>query len=176
MWYIHTMEYYSAIKRNKIGSFVEMWIDLETVIQSESERHSVVSDSLWPHGLYRPWNPLGQNTGMGSLFLLQGIFPTQGLNPGLPHCRQILHQLSHKRRPRTLEWVTYPFSSGSSQPRNRTGVSRIAGGLFTNWAIREAPNRVKLSQKKRKTNIILYIWNLETCYRCPYLQSRNRQM
>ena len=46
MWYIHTMEYYSAIKRNKIGSFVEMWIDLETVIQSESERHSVVSDSL----------------------------------------------------------------------------------------------------------------------------------
>ena len=174
MWYIHTMEYYSTIKRNKTGSFVEMWIDLETVIQSESERHSVVSDSLWPHGLYRPWNPLGQNTGMGSLFLLQGIFPTQGLNPGLPHCRQILHQLSHKRRPRTLEWVTYPFSSGSSQPRNRTGVSCIAGGLFTNWAIREAPNRVKLSQKKRKTNIILYIWNSEKWYRCSYLQSRNR--
>jgi len=32
---------------------------------------------------------------VGSLFLLQGIFPTQGSNPGLPHCRQILHRLSH---------------------------------------------------------------------------------
>ena len=35
MWYIYTMEYYSAIKRNEIGSFVETWMDLETVIQSE---------------------------------------------------------------------------------------------------------------------------------------------
>ena len=43
-----------------------------------------------------PWNSLGQNTGVGSLSLLQGIFPTQGLNPGLPHCRQTLYQLSHK--------------------------------------------------------------------------------
>ena len=44
-----------------------------------------------------PWNSLGQNTGVGSLSLLQGIFPTQGSDPGLPHCRQILYQLSHKR-------------------------------------------------------------------------------
>ena len=49
-----------------------------------------------PYGLYSPWNSPGQNTGVGSLFLLQGIFPTQGSNPGLPHCRQILYQLSHK--------------------------------------------------------------------------------
>ena len=61
-----------------------------------SESHSVVSDSLWPHGLYSPWNSPGQNTGVGSLFLLQGIFPTQGSNPGVPRCRQILYQLSHK--------------------------------------------------------------------------------
>ena len=46
-----------------------------------------------------PWNSLGQNTGVGSLSLLQGIFPTQGLNPGLPHCRRILYQLSHKGSP-----------------------------------------------------------------------------
>ena len=46
-----------------------------------------------------PWNSPGQNTGMGRLFLLQGIFPTQGLNPGLLHCRQILYQLSHKESP-----------------------------------------------------------------------------
>ena len=52
--------------------------------ESESESHSAVSDSLQPHGLYRPWNSPGQNTGVGSLFLLQGIFPTQGSNPGLP--------------------------------------------------------------------------------------------
>ena len=64
--------------------------------ESESESRSVLSDSLQPHGLYSPWNSLGQNTGVGSLCLLQGIFPTQGSNPGLPHCRQILYQLRHK--------------------------------------------------------------------------------
>ena len=55
-----------------------------------------MSDSLRPHGLYSPWNSPGQNTGVNSLSLLQGIFPTQGLGPGLLHCRQILYQLSHK--------------------------------------------------------------------------------
>ena len=68
-------------------------------IISVSESHSVVSNSLRPHGLYSPWNSPGQNTGVGSLSLLQGIFPTQGSNPGLLHCRQILYQLSHKRSP-----------------------------------------------------------------------------
>ena len=89
-----------------------------------SERHSVLSDSLWPHGLYSPWNSPGQNTGVGSLSLLQGIFPTQGWNPGLLHCRCILYQLSHRGSPRILEWVTYPISSGSSRPRNGTGHPR----------------------------------------------------
>ena len=85
-----------------------------------------------------PWNSPGQNTGVGSLSLLQGIFRTQGSNPGLPHCRWILDQLSHKGSPVTLEWVAYPFSSGSFQPRNWTGVSCISNRFFTNWAIREA--------------------------------------
>ena len=58
-----------------------------------------MSDSLQPHGLYSPWNSLGQNTGVGSCSLLQGIFPTQGLNPGLPHCGRILYQLSHQGSP-----------------------------------------------------------------------------
>ena len=57
------------------------------------------------------WNCPGQNTGVGSHFLLQGIFLTQGSNPGLPHCRQILYQLSLKGSPRILEWVAYSFSS-----------------------------------------------------------------
>ena len=95
---------------------------------------SVVSASLQPHGLYSRWNSPGQNTGVGSLSLFQGIFPTQGSNPGLPHCRWILYQLSHKGSPRILEWVAYPFSKGSSWPRNRTGVSCITGIFFTNWA------------------------------------------
>ena len=55
-----------------------------------------MSDSLRPHGLYSPWNSPGQNTGVGSLPLLQGIFLTQGLNPGLLHCRRVLYQLSHR--------------------------------------------------------------------------------
>ena len=94
------------------------------------------------HGtLYSPWNPPGQNTGVGSLSLLQEIFPTQGLNPGLLHCRQIFYQLSHKGSPRILEWVAYSFSRGSSQSRNQTKVSCIAGRFFTNWAITEAPDK-----------------------------------
>ena len=68
--------------------------------EKESENHSVVSDSLRPHGLYSPWNSLGQNTGAGSLSLLQGIIPNQGSNPDLLHCRQILYQLNHKGSPR----------------------------------------------------------------------------
>ena len=74
--------------------------------QSESASCSVMSDCLRPQGLYSPWNSLGQNTGVGSLSLLQGIFPTQGLNPGLPHCRQILYQLSHKGSPRQSEHLS----------------------------------------------------------------------
>ena len=101
----------------------------------ESESHSVRSDCLWLHELYSPWNSPGQNTGLGSLSLLQGIFPAQESNPGLLHCRRILYQLSHQGRLRIKKWVAYPFSSGSSGPRNQTGVSRIAGGFFTNWAI-----------------------------------------
>ena len=107
-------------------------------LKKESESRSVVSDSLRPHRLHSPWNSPSQNTGVGSIPLLQGIFPTQGSNPGLPHCRQILYQLSHEGSPRILEWVAYPFSSRSSQPRNWTGVFCIAGRFFTNWAIREA--------------------------------------
>ena len=106
----------------------------------ESESHSVTSNSLQPHGLYSPWNSPGQNTGVGSLSLLQGIFPTQGWNPGLPGCRWILYQLSHRGSPGILEWVAYLFSRQSSRPRNWTGVSCIAGKFFTNWAIRKAPS------------------------------------
>ena len=74
-----------------------------------NDSHSVMPNSLRPRGLYNPCNSPGQNTGVGRLCLLQGIFPTQELNPGLMHCRQILYQLSHKWNPRILKWVAYPF-------------------------------------------------------------------
>ena len=110
-----------------------------------------------------PWGSLGKNMGVGCHAPIQGIFPTQGSNPGLPYCRQILHRQPPGKpwkwkllnrvqlfvtpvdytvhgilQARILEWVAFPFSRGSSQPRDRTQVSRIAGRFFINWAIREA--------------------------------------
>ena len=72
------------------------------LIHFESESRSVGSNSLQPHRLHIPWNSPGQNTGVSGLSLLQGIFPTQGANLGLPHFRWILYQLSHKGSPRIL--------------------------------------------------------------------------
>ena len=136
--------------------------EIGTITIFISENRSVMSDSLWLHGLYSPWNSPGQNTRVGSLSLLQGIFPTQGSNPGLPHCRRILYQLNHKGSPGILEWVAYPFSSGSSQPRNWTGVSGIAGGFFTNWAVREALWGL-LSHIKFVYKINVYAFHLIIC-------------
>ena len=79
--------------------------------------------------LCSPWNSPGQNTGVGSLSLLQGIFSIQGSNPGLSHCRQILYQLSHQGSPRIMDWVACPFSSWSSHPKYRTRVS------ITSWQV-----------------------------------------
>ena len=76
----------------------------------------------------------GKNIGMGFHALLQGIFPTQGSNSGLPHCRWILNHLSHQGGPKILEWGAYPFSRGTSWPRNRARVSCIAGRFFTIWS------------------------------------------
>ena len=119
--------------------------------ESASESCSVVSGSLRPHG--SPWNSPGQNIGVGSLSLLQEIFPTQQSNPGLPHCRRILYQLSHKGSPRILEWVAYSFSSRSSQPRNWTRVSCIAGGFFNNWAMNLTNSRKKTEGTQGWTKI-----------------------
>ena len=164
MAYTHTWWNITQPLKSEIMPFAAMWMELEGIMLSEisqrktntvwyhlyvtpknntnevkwSERHSVMSDSLWPHGLYSLWNPSSQNTGVGSFSLLQGIFPTQGLNPGLQHCRWNLYQLSHKGSPRIREWAAYPFFCGSSWPKNPTGVSCLAGGFFTSWAKREA--------------------------------------
>ena len=86
-----------------------------------------------------PGNSQGQKTGVGSLSLLHRIFPTQELNPGLLHYRRIPYQLSHKGSPRILEWVVYPCFSGSSQSRNQTRVSCIAGRFFTKLSYQGSP-------------------------------------
>ena len=96
----------------------------------ESESHSVMSDSLRPHGLYSLWNSLDQNTGVGSLFLLQGSSQPREWTQVSRNTGEFLYLLSHKRSPRILEWVAYPFSSGPSWPRNQIGVSCIAGRFF----------------------------------------------
>ena len=109
---------------------------------------------LQPHGLYSPRNSPGQNTGVVAIPLLQGIFPTQRLNPGVPHWRRILYQLSHQGSPRILEQVAYPFYSRSSQPRNWTGVFYIAARFFT----AEPPENPETSMEKRK-KIKKRIWS-----------------
>ena len=104
--------YGPEIKWKILGSSLEFgWKNIQTASVSEpqftasesdvwvSESCSVVSDSLQPYGLINPRNSPGWNSGVGSLSLLQGIFPIYGSNPGLLHCRQILYQLSHKGSP-----------------------------------------------------------------------------
>ena len=73
------------------------WLDSITD-SVEIESCSVMSNFLLPHGLYSTWNSPSQNTRVGSLSLPQGIFPIQGLNPGLLHCKRILYQLSYEGR------------------------------------------------------------------------------
>ena len=91
-----------------------------------------------------------KNTGVVSLSLFQGIFPNQGSNPGLPHCRWILYQLSHKGSPKMLEWVAYPFSSESSRPRNQTGSPALqADSLPTELSGKPKGHDQQLKKKKK---------------------------
>ena len=116
--------------------------------RTASESHSVLATAWRPHGLCGPWTSPGQNTGVGSCSLLQGIFATQGLKPGLPHCRRILYQLSRQGSPafkdkycgivslicaqnnitsvfKTLEWLTLL----KPEPRSSTSLSETLKGI-----------------------------------------------
>ena len=92
-----------------------------------------MSGVLWPHGLYSPWNSPGQNTGVGSFSILQGIFPTEGSNPGLLHCRQILYQLNHKGSPL------------KNKTKNKTKQkTELASTVYVQSSLRNLPSRLTL--------------------------------
>ena len=96
-----------------------------------------MSRSLQPHGLYSPWNSPGQNTGVGSRSLLQRIFPTQGSNPGLSHCRQIFYQLSHREAP----WVIFlfKFKMGHKASETVCNISNAFGSELVTKEMRVNP-------------------------------------
>ena len=127
---------------------------LYVTVECESENHSVVSNPLWlmdytVHGIQArilEWVDVPFPRGFSQ--------PRDSLNPGLPHWRWILYQLSHQESPRILEWVAYPFSSGSSWPRYWTEVSCIAGIFFTSWATRKAHMTVRPIFKKVFRSIV----------------------
>ena len=120
----------------------------------ETESCSVVSDSLWLpprlpcQELHSSWSSPGQNTGVGNLSLLQGIFPTQGSNPGLPHCRRIVYQLSHKGSPSRsgVGWFLWHWGSDNpTRAQDRISDSSVLSPSFSLsssadkrlWQIRE---------------------------------------
>ena len=89
---------------NNLPAVWETWVQSLGCRKIPWRKERLPTPVFWPrefHGLYSPWNSPSQNT-VGSLSLLQGIFPTQGLNPGLPHCRRILYQLSYQGSPGIL--------------------------------------------------------------------------
>ena len=107
----------------------------------------------------------GKNTGVGCHALLQGIFPSQGLNPGLPHCQCILYCLRHQGSPKLPEWVAYPFSRESSWPRNGIGVSCMAGEFFYQLSYQGIPTQCNGTrqkgihiQKEEMRKIFIHTW------------------
>ena len=85
--------------------------DMGYLLTAASVPTVLLGMTLRPQILYSPWNALSQNSGVGSLSLLQGIFPTQGSNPGLLHCMLIPYQLSHKGSPLCILEIIYYFHS-----------------------------------------------------------------
>ena len=97
----------------------------------------VISSSVWPYGLQQarllcPWDSPGKNTGEGCHALFQGIFLTQGSNPGLPHCRQILYHLNHQEAP--MLWKNPNELFG--QPNNIGNIYTISKITAGNWVPR----------------------------------------
>ena len=105
-----------TILKYKISNFRLMYLHMLYPLQiSMFVSHSVLPDSLPPHGLQPtkllcPWNSPGKNTGMGCSFLLQVIFPIKRWNSGLLHCRQILNHLSRQGSPLWISNISLTFT------------------------------------------------------------------
>ena len=127
-----------------------------------------------PPGSFVHGDSPGKNTGAGCHALLQGIFPTQGSNSGLPYCRQILYHLSHKGSPRILEWVAYPLSRGSFQPRNQIGISCIAAeipGKPLEWNT-QALHKVQIAWSSYSSTS--FLWSLNRWLLIPWTEEPGR--
>ena len=97
-------------------------IEVYNVVKWKSLSHATLQPhGLWPARLLCPWNSPGQTTRVGSHSLLQAIFPTQGSNLGLPHCRRILYHLSHKGSPKIAYNVSYHQKETQKKNHCRNG-------------------------------------------------------
>ena len=122
--------------------------------ENKNEICSVVSDSLQPHGLYSPWTSPGHSTGMCNHYLLQGIFPTQGSNPGLPHCRQNLYQLNQQGSSNASK-VTFKIVQAMFQQYVNWTLPDVPTGFRKGRGTRDQiPNiRWIIEESSRKTSI-----------------------
>ena len=133
-------------------SFAWFWGISGRLQESVREREwscSVMSNSLRRHGLqptrvFLPWDSPGKDTGVGCHFLLQGIFPTQGSNPGLLHCRQTLYHLSHQGSPKSLYCLIIrinisPVGGGRESQKHEWEVQRktLKNRCFLVWPVHE---------------------------------------
>ena len=136
--------------------------DISLRNRSESESHSVVSSSLRPHGLWSPWNSPGQNIGVGSYSVLLGIFPIQGLNPGLPHCRQVLYQLSHKWSPTYKKKLYFYVLSGNDQKMKCLKIP-----LILEWKNQTSKNKFKFHKANVENCKILQVCTIGRNFKWP---------
>ena len=115
--------------------------------------------TLRPHGLYSPWNSPSQNTRVGSLSILQGIFPNQREYPGLPHCTEILYQLSHKE---SLNWL-YPNTKQKGFLKKIMG-HRILSQVYTSflsWPSETLLSPHKHNSSSRNLGFLVLVWRMK---------------
>ena len=103
------------------------------------------------------------DTGVDSLSLLQGIFPTQGLKPGLPHCRWILYQLSHKGSPRILEWVASPSPADLPNPGIEPGSPALQADSSTELPGKPSQFYLYIYRERKKMKVLVAQLCLTLC-------------
>ena len=146
----------------------------ETIFEVKwSASQSVVFNSLWSQGLYSPWNSPGQNTRVGSHSLLQGIFPSQGSNPDLPRCGQILYQLSHQGSQNNLQpsgfhlfpiramWPVLGHDLPGALP-TEFSLGPVGASL---WCVGSAPGNSK-GRPGLRTRLLVHLCELRPSFIC----------